>query len=112
SPSPVNRHSLVGAGFGFGMEKSMVNVEGASDSFGSYALGLGESFYPDSVEPIAKAPIAKSKAFEISFNFHRDVFADRSGLVTFYGTAGGGYLRNDFSMTGPCGYSLHGAACK
>ena len=91
----------MGAGFGFGYGKGMINFEMAGESLGAEALGFGKYLYPKETD-LNRWPVSRSKLFEVGVSYQRDIIDLRNGLLTFYGSAGGGYLRNQFTVTHPC----------
>jgi hypothetical protein len=93
--------TTMGAGFGFGIGKSMINFEMAGEPLGPAALGFGEFLYPNE-NGINRWPVSRSRLFEVGLSYQRDIIGVRNGLLTLYGAAGGGYLRNQFTVTHPC----------
>ena len=93
--------TTMGAGFGFGYGKSMINFELAGASLSSDALGFGKYLYP-SETGLNRWPVSRSRLLEVGLSYQRDIIGVRNGLLTFYGAAGAGRLRNQFTVTHPC----------
>ena len=91
--------TTMGAGFGFGIGKSMINFELAGESFGSQALGFGQYLYPNETG-LNRWPVSRSRLFEVGLSYQRDIIGVRNGLLTFYGAAGGGYPRSCLEIDG------------
>lgn len=94
--------TTMGAGFGFGIGKSMINFEMAGESLSSEALGFGKYLRPNETDDLNRWPVSRSRLFEVGVSYQRDIIGVHNGLLTFYAAAGGGYLRNQFTVTHPC----------
>src|SRR4051812_6116016 len=60
-----SRTATFGANLGVGVGKNMVTFEASVDHMDSYAIGIGNSFYPQ-LEGVFQAPISDSKTSQIA----------------------------------------------
>src|SRR5689334_24757429 len=56
--------TTMGAGFGFGVGKSMINYEMAGGALGSEALGFGKYLYANEAD-LNRWPVSRSKLLEV-----------------------------------------------
>ena len=68
----------MGAGFGFGYGKSMINFAIAGAALSSEALGFGEFLYPNETG-LNRWPVSRSRLFEVGLSYQRDIIGVRSG---------------------------------
>jgi len=90
-----------GAGFGFGYGKNLVSFEVSGQQLNDYALGVGESFYPNLTD-IGRFPVSRSHATDAGVSYRRDLISVHNDQFILYGSAGAGYVQNQFTVTQPC----------